>query len=435
MKDGYLRSFVSIGDLSCNDFKMVFMWQSCVNLVKYILGFLMLFFLLTSADVYSQVTDARVAEIISKVNADTLSRYVRILSGEDSVWISGKKYLLTSRRPGTATHPLTVDFIRQTLTRFGLSPVEHAFVKTQSGRNILAVQHGTDTLSKFMVCAHFDAVTDFCADDNASGTAAVLEAARLISVRKPDYSIIFAFWDQEERGLIGSSVYAAEAKTSGYNIQGVLNLDMLAWDSNADHAAEIHTRNIASSAALAQKIKNLNTEYSVGLNIQVLNPGSTASDHASFWNNGFSGILLIESFSDFNPYYHRVQDRFPILNQEYFHKMAKLAVAGIFSMASDGKSTIAGLTSKQDALLLEQNFPNPVTSNTTFRFFMPQPGDASLQLYNSTGIRVSIVLSGRLDMGQHQVTMNCSSLQPGIYFYRLRAGGESRTGNMVVVKQ
>lgn len=65
------------------------------------------------------------------------------------------------------------------------------------------------------------------ADDNASGAAVVLEAARLLSSIQTPYTIIFALWDEEEIGLIGSANYARHAVQSGEQILGIVNMDML----------------------------------------------------------------------------------------------------------------------------------------------------------------------------------------------------------------
>ncbi len=76
---------------------------------------------------------------------------------------------------------------------------------------------------KYMICAHYDTVADHCADDNASGTAIVMEAARILHNYEFPYTIVYALWDQEEIGLIGSSYYAQQAASNNDQILGVLN--------------------------------------------------------------------------------------------------------------------------------------------------------------------------------------------------------------------
>ena len=61
------------------------------------------------------------------------------------------------------------------------------------------------------------------------------------------YTIVYALWDEEEQGLVGAYYYAQQASVSGDSILGVINMDMIAWDSNSDHIADVHTRPIGSS--------------------------------------------------------------------------------------------------------------------------------------------------------------------------------------------
>ena len=70
---------------------------------------------------------------------------------------------------------------------------------------------------QIIICAHFDSKPYSGpapgADDNGSGTSAVLEAARILSKYKTDYTIIYALWDNEEIGLRGSAYYAQQASS------------------------------------------------------------------------------------------------------------------------------------------------------------------------------------------------------------------------------
>nr|WP_255452878.1 M28 family peptidase [Aquimarina sp. RZ0] len=88
----------------------------------------------------------------------------------------------------------------------------------------MATQVGqTNPYDIYIVCAHCDSLTDYGADDNATSTSAILEIARILSQYCIENTIIYALWDQEEVGLIGSKNYAS----NGDNIVGVINLDMI----------------------------------------------------------------------------------------------------------------------------------------------------------------------------------------------------------------
>jgi Zn-dependent M28 family amino/carboxypeptidase len=85
----------------------------------------------------------------------------------------------------------------------------------------------------FIICAHYDSTSQNPynwapgADDNASGTAAVLTAARVLANFRFDRTIEFCLFTAEELGLLGSQEYAAECRDAGKKIVGVINLDML----------------------------------------------------------------------------------------------------------------------------------------------------------------------------------------------------------------
>ena len=114
----------------------------------------------------------------------------------------------------------------------------------------------------------------------------MLEAARVLSQESFPYTIIFALWDEEEQGLVGSDYYANQASANGDSILGVINLDMIAWDSDNDDIAEIHTRSVGNSYDLKDKMVEVNSAYNINLDLQIDDPGTNASDHKSFWDLG-----------------------------------------------------------------------------------------------------------------------------------------------------
>ena len=203
-------------------------------------------------------------------------------------------------------------------------------VYSSGGRNILAIQEGkTNPDDIYIICAHYDSVADYCADDNASGTTAILEIARILSTQCLDNTIVYALWDEEEIGLIGAGYYANQAANNGDNILGVLNIDMMAYDGDDDSDFDIDVRDIANSLQIKDDIIAVLNTYGLNLNVNVVNPGTTASDHSKFWNEGYSAVLFGEAWSngDFTPDYHTANDRVSTLNLPYFHEMTKLLMA------------------------------------------------------------------------------------------------------------
>lgn len=271
-----------------------------------------------------------VQQMINSVKQDSLIYFVRELSGAVPTIINGTTQTIQSRHKNQPGNALAETYIKQKLQSYGLSTTIQSFSST--GKNVFATQIGTEFPNKkYIICAHFDdmppGTTAPGADDNASGTAAVIEAARILSQYSFPFTIIYALWDEEEQGLVGSYYYANQAASAGDSILGVINMDMIAFDSDNDGVCNVHNRVVGSSVEIYQKMVEVNMQYGINLNIVSRNPGITASDHASFWSKGYGAILLIENDdTDFNPHYHTVNDLVQYFNQPYFTKMAKLAL-------------------------------------------------------------------------------------------------------------
>jgi len=154
------------------------------------------------------------------------------------------------------------------------------------------------------------------ADDNASGTAMVTALAEVMS----DYCFVrttrFIAVTGEEFGLYGSDYYADAAAALGEDIQAVLNGDMIGWEGDGQPAVEDLDVNYNSGSQwLAQAMVDAAAEYSTGLAINAFPCSSMVySDHAPFWNNGFSAICGITDNEGFcsqggnYPYYHQSSD-------------------------------------------------------------------------------------------------------------------------------
>ena len=115
----------------------------------------------------------------------------------------------------------------------------------------------------------------------------MLEAARILSTQCLDNTIVYALWDEEEIGLRGSAFYAALAAGNGDNILGVLNLDMMGYDSDApgtagDNQFDIDVRDFANSIDMKDDIVSVLNSYTFDLSVIEVIPGTFASDHSSF---------------------------------------------------------------------------------------------------------------------------------------------------------
>lgn len=158
-------------------------------------------------------------------------------------------------------------------------------------------------------------------DDNASGTAGVLEAARVLSRYQFESTIRFIGFNAEERGLLGSADYVNNhVKPNGENIVAMLNMDMIlrpGWDNNPNAVIDLDvgTRTShAPSVALASAFRQAASDYTPTLTVDSTTFNITGgSDQDPFVAAGYPAILLIENtateiWSGANAYYHTDND-------------------------------------------------------------------------------------------------------------------------------
>ncbi len=277
-----------------------------------------------------------VQEVINQTNLDSLSQVVRELSGDLPVLINGRAEVIRSRHKDYPGNDLAANYINAKLTSYGLIVVDQWISGT--ARNVYALQTGTRYPDrKYIFGAHYDSMPDSTTspggDDNASGTAAVLEAARVLSRYTPEYTVMYALWDEEEQGVIGSGYYASNADRAGEDIEGVINVDMIGWDSDNNGEFFINVRDISSSALLSDAMVDINARYGIELSPRIVNPGY-GSDNLPFWFFGYGAIGVEELYGeDWNDYYHDAGDRLSQFNLQYFHNCARLLSGTLASLA------------------------------------------------------------------------------------------------------
>ncbi len=197
--------------------------------------------------------------------------------------------------------------------------------------NVIATQVGTKYPNEYVVVGgHSDSR---CwsgpapgADDNASGTAAVLEIARILSEHQFDRTIIYCAFSGEEYGLYGSAAYASRCAQQGMDILGYFNLDMIGYlqPGNTMLSTLIYPQSATELANFYMEV------CSVYLPTFVVQPGSLTggdSDHTSFNNNGYMGIFPFENINAYSPYIHTTND---IIGPSYNNE----AQAAVFTKAS-----------------------------------------------------------------------------------------------------
>jgi hypothetical protein len=230
------------------------------------------------------------------------------------------------------------EFILERFRQLGLDALAEPFTfeARYQSRNILAVIPGSVAPERMVLaCAHYDSTSNNRlvsapgADDNASGTAAVLELARILAGERFDFSIGLLCVSAEEWGLYGSAYYARRARQQGAGIVAVINLDMVGYPGDKQRVLDVIGDR--QSEWLADRFIAVAQPF-IGLSLfKVINPSLTWSDHSSFWDQNYAALCGIED-SD-NPYYHQTSDTLETLDMEFAVEAVKASLAVIADLA------------------------------------------------------------------------------------------------------
>ncbi|MBP7831122.1 MAG: Zn-dependent exopeptidase M28 [Kiritimatiellae bacterium] len=287
-----------------------------------------------------------VRDMLARVTTNGLAYAMNELTGPaacvaDGSYTNIRTRYTTSGRPSWRANAYMTEYF----TALGLSVTQQAWkAGSTSNRNVIAIRPGTTASSEVVVvCAHIDnmpsGATAPGADDNASGSLGVLLAAEVFRDFTFQRTVRFVLFTGEEQGLCGSAAYAAQCAAAGDNIVGVLNLDMIAWDSDSDGVLWLDTRltsnpGYAADRAIAAMFTNVVAVYGIsGLAPEIHANGVDYSDHSSFWDEGYPAILAIEDDYDFNPNYHTTADTASTLNWTYFARFVQASIATVAHLA------------------------------------------------------------------------------------------------------
>ncbi len=101
---------------------------------------------------------------------------------------------------------------------------------------------------------------------------------------------------------------------------------------------------------------------------------------------------------------------------------------------TDIKVDVQRADAKPEAFILQQNTPNPFNPSTSIEFRLPAGGHVRLEIFNSQGQLVDVLVDGYLSRGSHLAEWNTNAVSSGSYFYRFRSGGFAQTRKMLLLK-
>lgn len=212
-------------------------------------------------------------------------------------------------------------------------------------RNVLGMIPGKNTKEYVIVGAHFDhlgidPVLDGDqiyngADDNASGVSAVLQIARafLASGQQPERNVIVAFWDGEEKGLLGSKYFVQTCPFLS-QIKGYLNFDMIGRNNKPQQPKQVVYFYTAVHPVFGDWLKEDIRKYGLQLepDYRAWENPIGGSDNGSFAK---VGIPIIWYHTDGHPDYHQPSDHADRLNWDRVVEITKASFLNMWKMANE----------------------------------------------------------------------------------------------------
>ncbi len=403
-----------------------------------------------------------IQDIVNQVDSGRLYDNVTFMEG------------LRHRNTGAANLQNTRDSLFQRFDRYDLLPwVQNFSFGLYTGQNIIGKLPGMvheDTV--YIIDAHYDGVAGGpAADDNASGTAGVLEAARILSQFSFEKSIRFIGFDLEEDGLKGSIAYVNSGVQAQENIDGVLNFEMIGYYSNQPNSQTvpsgfnllfptaytqlqadtfkgnfISTIGNTASDPLNSLFKNSAQLYVPQLRVMDLSvpgkgtiaPDFRRSDHAPFWDTNRKALMLTDGANFRNKNYHSANDVKDSLNFGFMTNVVKATIATVATLAVPRHSDVQVFRAANPVDLAEHIWDCDFYANyqkdsnsISLRFEGCQPTSISYALINEAGKNIS---QGKDLKAQSEMLITPGRKLPhGIYILQLtNTKGQSTTSKILV---
>jgi len=252
--------------------------------------------------------------------------------------------------------------------------------------NAMAILKGTDTSDKriFLITGHLDSrvsnVQNSTADapganDDGSGVAAVIECARIMSKKQFPATIVFVAVSGEEQGLLGANYLATKAKTEGWQLEAVLNNDIMGSNNSSETKIIDNTKirvfseglpaydlektantirnygweNDGTSRQLARYVKEVGERYVEHLEVKLIYRNDRflrGGDHTPFVQKGFAAVRLTEMNENFDHQHQDIRvekgvqygDLAEFMDFEYLRKNTAVNLANLANLAKSPAS-------------------------------------------------------------------------------------------------
>ncbi len=240
------------------------------------------------------------------------------------------------------------DYLVARFSAMGLTAELDPFpVAGETANNIIVKHPGVESPEiVYLFSAHYDSISNTPmtsapgADDNASGVAAVLEAARVLTPHAFKHSIWFVLTAAEEQGSMGSKHMTTWMPSSGFEFHGVIAPDMIGYWPKGD-ADEMDILGDTASQFLVDHMADVATRLGVPHKTYIQHDYCYGDDHTSFQEAGIPSIAPMDCVEAHNvagsdedtPHYHAITDRFDTLHMPKTTKVAGVIVATLAELA------------------------------------------------------------------------------------------------------
>jgi Zn-dependent M28 family amino/carboxypeptidase len=278
----------------------------------------------------------------------------RILQSVESARIEATvKHLADypTRRSGMPDGDAAADWLRDQYRALGYDQVRFEAFALRDGlesRNLIVTKPGTDPAAPIiLIGAHYDSlnVADRDAkarapgaDDNASGSAALLELARILAPLTFRHTIVLAAFSGEEQGLVGSAALAKKLAADRTPIAAVINLDMVGHPIDPerhvivveDDRGNAHGDNDAASRAVVEVLTRSTRLYT---RLEPKPGPMYGSDYMPFESAGYACAGLFDG-ADEEPFYHHATDLPDQVDAGYTAEVVRLLLAALHDLAN-----------------------------------------------------------------------------------------------------
>jgi len=285
--------------------------------------------------------DSGLTAVFERISPDSILHTVRFLANQYTRRYASRGAAVSAAFITTRLENLGIPVERHDITVSETTVVAPLHVISGEHRNPHDRRHDVVTnvlgdLSRsvpgknsLIICAHYDSRGEEGsevapgADDNASGVAVLLEAARVLVACGIRPRVTLAFFGGEEDSLIGSTAFAGEMLSAHLPLRGVINVDMVGYDEYGPRDIVVFANPQSIPLAL-EVIENARRTTDLTADTTIVSTGN--SDHASFWRFGQTAISIWEGY-DHNPYHLTTKDTPAVLTREFLVEVTKLIVS------------------------------------------------------------------------------------------------------------